>query len=185
MSTSCLWTIYCWKWTCGMATVLSVLLKILFFNSRKCGGEAKTLTNSINFINIVRFFQRIFASSASSDIRLQIVNGASVGLEKPSLLHMCWMAREMYVENPTFFWKVFEKKTNSPDVGSVFYFENLKIPLHTTVWPLLMYFGKLFIGKKHKLWKNNCTSAVLEASHRLVFMYLPVFPWIPVKRTRW
>lgn len=63
--------------------------KNTFFNSRKCGGEAKTLTNSINFINIVRFFQRIFASSASSDIRLQIVNGASVGLEKPSLLHIC------------------------------------------------------------------------------------------------
>ena len=29
--------------------------------------------------------------------------------------------------------RVFEKKTNSPDVGSVFYFENLKIPPHTTV----------------------------------------------------
>lgn len=41
VSTSCLWTIYCWKWTCGMATLLSVLLKIAFLIQGSVSGKQR------------------------------------------------------------------------------------------------------------------------------------------------
>lgn len=58
--------------------------------------------------------------------------------------------------------------------------------LCAVIWPFLFYFLGIFQWKKAWLLEKYSISLLLfEASCRLVFMCLPLYPWVPFKRIRW